>query len=171
MVLAGAVKPPVRGRIGSPWVCWTDMVGNDVQHYLDPQLVRGIYKRAIGFERAQMLFHRIEVHRAIAVIVVSGKIAIIVDRGNPEDGYAEFLEIRQMLLDPHQVAAVIGARRSAVIRTGGRKIVGWIAIGKAVGHDEIDRVIRTKTVITLFQLRRTSSFQVPFSRSLAFRRR
>jgi len=148
MFLRSAVKPVRQRRIFDPRMMRAHMIGNGVEENLDALLVGSGDEVLIIGERAEMRIHGVEVHGAITVIILRG--AILNDRGEPEGGDAEILEIGQMLADAAEIAAVIGAGIRAVVSAGsaGRRIVREITIGEAVRHDEIKSIRRRETLIT-----------------------
>src|SRR5262249_20437587 len=96
-----------------------------------------------------MLLDGVQVHGSIAVVIPAGAVIVLVDWRDPDRGDAKILKIGQVLLDAAEVAAVIGARVGAIIGPGSRKVVLRIAVSEAVGHDEVDNIIRSKTVEAL----------------------
>src|SRR5262249_43395073 len=93
-----------------------------------------------------MRVDRIEIDSTVTVIILSG--AVLHDGSQPECRDAEVLQIVEMVANATQIAAVPGTRFRAVVRARefGRLIVRWIAVGKAVGHDEVEDIFLRKTV-------------------------
>ena len=83
----------------------------------------------------------VEVYGAIAMIVLRG--AIFDDGREPHGGNAEIFQVGEMILHAAQIAAMPRARLGAVVRAGKFRgfIVGGIAVGEAVRHDEIKDVV------------------------------
>ena len=92
---------------------------------------------------AEVVFHLVEIDSAIAVIVGS-RVVLVVNRSEPERGYAKIFQIGKVFDNAFKIAAVIGLRRVTVIgsrRRARRHVVGRVTVGEAVGHDEVDDVV------------------------------
>ena len=98
------------------------------------------------------------------MIVASSAICIVVNRRNPESGNAEVLEVWQALLNAAQVPAMVSPGLGPIICPGRRKVVVGIAIGEAIGHDQVDYVIGTEAAEALIDAG-SRSFSAGFRRS------
>ncbi len=65
----GAVEPGGRGRIFHPRMIRSGVVRHLVLNHLDAHAVRGIHQFAELGQRAEVLFHAVEIDRAVAVII------------------------------------------------------------------------------------------------------
>ena len=104
-------------------------------------------------EIAKAIFDRVVIDRVIAVIVsirAPGLIAtihavpVVVPRRQPQCSDAELFEIRQMVDDAAQVAAMKRAWIVAIVclrRCVSRRVVRRIAVGKTIDHDQVDNVV------------------------------
>ena len=131
------------------------MVWHHIQQDLQAELVRRRHQLLVVLHRAEVVFNRIFVDRAVTVIVGRG-IVVVVDRRKPKRRHSEILQIWQVLLNALQVAAVIGLCSAAVVRAGSgsfRLVVAGIAVGETVGHDQVNDII-ARDALKLSFLRR-----------------
>src|SRR5579864_1107737 len=153
MFLYGSVEPGGRWGIGRPGMVGSGVVGDLVLNDLQAERVGGIDEPLKGGEVTEVLVDAIEVDGAVAVVIGDGLavilftfvqvIYVVVDRSDPESRDAEILEVREMLQYPLKIASVIVTGLAPIVQTArdGRIVVGWIAIGKTVGHDEVDHIV------------------------------
>ena len=148
MIVGGSVEPIRRGRIGDPRMQGTDVIGDDIEKDFHVQFVRRSHQILIVLQSAEMGIDGIEIDGAVAVVILSG--AIFDDRREPHSGDAEIFQVSEMILHAAQIAAVPRARFGAVMRAGKfrRFIVGGIAVGETVGHDEIEDVVEGQSLIS-----------------------
>jgi len=116
----GAVEPGGRGRILNPRMIRTGVIGHLVLNHLEALAVRGVHQFAELGESAEVLFDAVEIHRAVAVIVGDALVVVslalvqavdvVVYRVDPDGGGAEILEIRQVIDDALEVAAMVVTR-------------------------------------------------------------
>ena len=171
MFLRRSVEPGGRGGIVHPRMIGTGVVRDLVQNDLDAERVRRFHELSEIGQVAQVLVDAVEVDGAVAVVVGDGLavvffllvqvIHVVVDRIDPEGGDAQILEIRQMLDTPCKIAAVIIAGLAAVEQTvrNRRIVVGRVAIGEAIGHDQVDHIVGGKTLETVRRDKGASSFE------------
>ncbi len=90
-----------------------------------------------------MVFDGVEIDGAIAVIRLAH--VVVVDDGiEPQSRDAKIFEIRQMVLNSLEVAAVVSLGSLAIVGAGRcalRYVVGGITVVEAIGHDEVDHVV------------------------------
>src|SRR5471030_583993 len=115
MLLFASMQPAVGRRIIHPWMRGANVIGDNIEQDLQAQSMRSADERAVIVERAEMFFHGVEVGCAVAVIIATGVVIVVVNRSNPEGGNAEVFEIWQVLLDAFEIAAVIGLRIVAIV--------------------------------------------------------
>ena len=119
------------------------MVRHHVQQDFQAELMSRRDQFLIILHRAEVVFDGVLVNRAIAVIV-GGGVVVVIQRRKPQRGHPEVLQVRQMLLDALQIAAMIGLRTSAVIGSRRRAfglIVAGIAVGEAIRHDQVNNIV------------------------------
>ena len=116
-----------------------------------------------------MGIHGVQIHCSVTVIIL--RRAVLHHRREPQRGYAKFLQIRQMILDSAQVAAMVRARFRSIVRAGcfRRLVVRRIPIRKTVRHDQVNHIIRRQTL--KFAERWHARCQRQLERRRAFRRR
>ena len=129
------------------------VVGDDVHIDLHPARVRRIDEGLEFGIGAQMRVDRGEVGHPIAVVaraLVTRRALhrlVLEDRREPDRGDAEPLDIVELLGQALQIAAVVEAAMGRVVaafepvRRIAAGIVGRIAIGEAVGQDEVDHLV------------------------------
>jgi hypothetical protein len=98
----------------------TGVIGHLVLNHLEALAVRGVHQFAELGESAEVLFDAVEIHRAVAVIVGDALVVVslalvqavdvVVYRVDPDGGGAEILEIRQVIDDALEVAAMVVTR-------------------------------------------------------------
>src|SRR5208283_2382018 len=81
---------------------------------------------------------------AVILLFFVEAVVVVVNRGHPDSRNTEALQVRQMIDDALEVAAVIKTGLVPIQETprDRRVIVGWIAIGETVWHQEVDDVVR-----------------------------
>ncbi len=148
MILRGAVEPIRHRRILYPGIERPDVIWDHVEKYFHVLLVSGVYELLIFVQRSEVRVDGVQIRGAIAVIIL--RCAILDDGSEPQSCHAQILQVRKMVLDSAQIAAVIRAWLRAVVRVGkfGRFIVGGIAVGEAVGHDQVDHVVGREALIS-----------------------
>ena len=153
MIAGGSVEPIGRGRIGDPRMQRADVIGNDIEKHFHVQLVCRGDEIPIVLQSAEMGIDGVEIDGAVAVIILSS--AIFDDGREPHSGDAEIFQISEMILHAAQIAAVPSARLGAIVGAGKFRgfIVGGIAVGETVGHDEIEDVVEGETLIAGEDLR------------------
>src|SRR5216684_3400159 len=147
---------------------WAYVIRNGVKKNLHSLFVRSGDEVLIILQRAEMWINGVEVHGAVTVIVLRS--SILHDGCEPERGHPKLLQIRQMTLNPSQVASMVcaGFRTIVGTRRFGRLIIRGIAVGEAVRHDEIQHVI-LRQPLKLSQRRSTGS-ERQFERGCSFGR-
>ena len=144
MVLWRAVKPRRCRRIVGPGMMRAGVIDDVIDQHFHAKLMGVGDQRLVFLHRSHVVVERIEVDCVIAVVV---GVSVLPDRSEPQRGYAEVVQIVQVLANAAQIAAVICVRLIAVVHAGraGRLVVRWIAIGEAVGHDQVDDVVAGET--------------------------
>ncbi len=138
----GAVEPAILGRVFDPRMLGADVIGHIVFVHADALGAGGGDQALIIGEGAQMFVHGIEIDGAVAVIIAGRVVGVVHHRSEPQYCHSQLLEIRQVRLDAGEIAAVVGARLGAIDGDGvGGAIVREIAVGEAVGHDEVEQVV------------------------------
>src|SRR5579883_617274 len=140
MIRARTVEPIGERRMIHPRMQRSNMIRDGIEENLDVLLVSRSDEVLIVREGAEMGVHIIEIHGAVAVIILGS--AVLHDGREPERGYAEILEITEVFANAAEVAAVIRARLGTVIRAGccERFVIRRIAVRKAVRHDQVENV-------------------------------
>ena len=115
----GAVVPGRRRRVLHPGVVGAAVVRHLVLDHLDAQRVRPVHQLPQRGEVAEVLLDRVEVHRAVAVVVgdrlavvrlaLVQVVDVVVPGVEPDRGDPEVLQVRQAIDHPAQVAAVVVA--------------------------------------------------------------
>ena len=149
----GAVKPVRQRRIAHPGMERSGMVRDLVLDDFDSLSMRRIHKFAKAGESSEVLLDSVEIDRAVAMVIRDGlpvvnlfrvqPVVVVVDGCHPDGGHAEVLQVGKAQFDALEVAAVIIAGFGRIVEAGRNHgvIVGGIAVGKAVGHDEVDQVV------------------------------
>ena len=149
----GAVEPGRRRRILDPGVIRAGVVRHLVLNHLDAERVGAVHQLAEIVERSEVLLDGVEIDRAVAVVIgdrlvvvllaLVQMVDVVVDRREPDGGHAEIFQIGEVLDDPAEIAAVIVAGLRAIVHAArdGRVVVGRVAVGEAVGHQEVDHVV------------------------------
>ena len=153
MLRRGPVEPGRRRRIHHPRVVPPRVIGHHVGNHLDAHGMRLVHERAEPGEVAEVLFDRVEVGRAIAVVVghrlpvvdllAIELVVVVEDRIQPDGGDAEFLEVGQALAYAGEVSAMVEARLVALQQAARDDgiVVGGVSVGEPVRHDQIDHVV------------------------------
>ena len=158
VLLLRAVVPRRRRRVRHPRVVRPAVVRDLVLDHPDARGVGPVDHLAQRREIAEVLLDAVEVDGPVAVVVgdrlpvvglaVVQVVDVVVPGVEPQRGDAELLQVRQLLDDPAQVAAVVVPRLRAVeeaLRAGG-VVVRRIAVREAVGHDQVDDVVRREAL-------------------------
>ena len=126
-----------------------------------------------------MLFHAVVIDRAVAVVVghrlaavallLIEPVVVVIPRVQPDCGDSQIPQIRCMVQHAPQVAAVVEAWIGAVQQAlrNGRIVVGWIAVGEAVGHDQVEEVGRREALHLPGAVGRIQHFEVDVLRAAA----
>ena len=149
----GAVEPRRRGRILDPGVIRARVIRHLVLNHLDAERVGAVHELAKLVKRPEVLLDAVEIDRAVAVVIrdcltvvllaLVQMVDVVVNRREPDGGHPEIFQIGKVLDDPAEIAAVVIARLRAIVHAArdGWVIVGRVAVGEAIGHQEIDDVI------------------------------
>ena len=142
-----SVKPGRRRWIVGPRMPRAGVVGHVVDQHFHAELVRIGDQRLIFLHRSHALVERVEVDAMVAVIIGVG---IFPDGREPESIDAEIVQIIEVLPNSAQIAPMIGMGIAAIVNASraGRTVVCRIAVGEAVGHDEIDDVVTREVLET-----------------------
>src|SRR3954468_15402768 len=151
VLLFGAMQPVRGGRSVHPGMRGPGVVGYIVEQHLDAKLVRGFHQRNVIRQSSQMFVSGVVIDRAVAVVILLAKIIIVDDGREPDGSYAQVLQVGKVVANALEIATVIRPRTAAVISiaAGCALVVGWVAVGKAVRHDEVDDVVRAEAVESL----------------------
>src|SRR2546423_5951115 len=116
--------------------------------------MRATDKLAHSFQSAEVVFDSVVIYRAVAMIksvrtprMVASvhAVPVVVPRGEPDCRHSQISQVRQVIDDTANVAAVIGARISSVVsfaRRISRSIVRRVAVAETVWHYQVDDVVR-----------------------------
>src|ERR1019366_4583796 len=149
----GAVEPGGSGRVLHPRVVRTGVIGHLILYHLQALGVRLVHQLTEFLQVAEVLIDAIEIHRTVAVIIRDGLIVVafafvqvvdvVVYRSEPERGDAQILQIRKVLRNAGEIAAMVVAALDAIVQSAadGGIVVGGVAVGEAVRHDEVDHVV------------------------------
>src|ERR1035441_1511325 len=134
------------------------VIGHLILNDLDAHGMGLVDQFAELVERAEVLLDGIVVHGAVSVVVGDGAVAIgfafvaavgvVVDGSEPERGDAERFQVGQVLDDAFAIAAMVVAALGTIVQAAAhwRIVVGWIAVRKTVGHDQVDHVVGRETL-------------------------
>ena len=123
------------------------VVGDDVHNHLQPVLVGFADELPIQFVRAEPGVYAVVVAAGVAVVRTFGFVVQQQRRG-PYGRGAQPCDVIQVVDYPLQVAPVAAEEGAAVgaLPRVGRRVVRRIAVGEAVGHQEVDHVGRGETL-------------------------
>ena len=143
MLLRRTVQPCRRGWIVRPGIVRSGVIDHVVHQHLHSLPMGGGNELLQVFQRPEVIFHPVEVSDVVAVII-RGVAVVLPPRRQPQRGNSEIVEIVEVLGNALQVPTVIGMRILAVVVTMRvrRIVVRWIAVGKPVGHDQVNHVAR-----------------------------
>src|SRR5260221_5550277 len=113
MILRGAVKPIRQRRLGHPWMLWTDVVGHRIEEKLHALMVQLGSQILIIGETAEMRVDRVKIHGTVTVVILFA--AIFYYGREPKPIHAQVCEIRNVIADTAQIAAMPGARLAAIV--------------------------------------------------------
>ena len=129
----------------------TAMVENHIHHNLQTFLVSLIYQLLIIGIGSETWVYTIIIGGSItmitAILAVTWTV-VLQNRGKPQSGYTQLVEIIKMLTDSLQVATMSQTRLCTVaglVSHGLKGIVLQIAIGKTVWHQHIEYVLIRET--------------------------
>src|SRR5271166_355998 len=142
-MFGGTVQPTRRGLRSRPGMIGSNVVGNHVEEDLDSLLVSGVDQLLELLQCAEVVLDSVKIDRTIAVIGLA--YVVVIDDGiQPQGRDSEFLEVWEVVLNAPEVAAVVSLGSVAIVSTWGGSfghVVAGIAVGKAVGHDQVEGVI------------------------------
>ena len=95
------------------------MVGDLILHHLQSQLMRLADEILQILHGSEARLDGVEVDRVITVIGVVIRKRVVIDRGHPDAGHAEILEVPEMVADAAEIAAMECPRGIAVHGTPG----------------------------------------------------
>ena len=98
MMLPRAVKPVWQRWILNPRMQRPDVIRHSIEKNLHFLFVRCRHKALIIPQRTQVRIHRVQIHRAVPVVIL--RRPILHHRREPQSCDAKLLQIRQMILDP-----------------------------------------------------------------------
>ena len=146
-VVAFKVKPVFGGHIFKQIVVRTAMVEDHVHYDFQPFGISFLSKFAELFVTAEAAVYLIIIGNGITVIRSFFHV-IFLNRVEPYTGDSEVCYVIQMILYSFQVAAMTCERLITVyisFQHSGNDVVGGVAIGETVRHNEIKHVARIKT--------------------------
>ena len=121
---------------------YATVVEDHVHYNLDAALVDFLNQLAVFLIGAEAGIYFVIIGRGIAVVASS--LHVVFQYGSePQSGYAQVGEVVQVLFDTGQVTAVAGVRVIAVyfgIQHAFYLVIVRIAVGKAVGHQQIEGI-------------------------------
>jgi len=120
------------------------VVRHKIDQHLHAEFVSVSNQILVVAHGSHVIVERVEVHHVIAVVI---RIGVLPDRRQPQRSNAKIVQVSEMLANAAQVAAMIGHGITAIVFACGlrRLVVAGIAIGKTVGHDQIDHIVAGKT--------------------------
>ena len=134
VVPAGAVLEEVAG-----------VVDHDVLHQVHAAHMQLVRQPLVVVQAAQVLVHAHEVLGPVAVVagVLRQRVGPLVGhrRRDPHRRGAQPAYVVQPRAQARQVAAAVLARQPRIELTGALVVVARVAVGKAVGHDEVDDLV------------------------------
>ena len=143
-----AVQPSGCRLRARPRMLGSHVVRHHVQQDLDSLLVGRSYELLKFRNRSEVIFNRIKIGGPVSVISLGG-VVVVEDGVKPQRRNAEVFQVRQVILNALEVTAVICLWRITIVgawRRSVRHIVRRVAVGKAVGHDEVDDVVASDTL-------------------------
>ena len=146
-VFGELVYPVPERQVFHPPVARAAVVGDDVHNHLQPVLVGFADELPIQFVRAEPGVYAVVVAAGVAVVRTFGFVVQQQRRG-PYGRGAQPCDVIQVVDHPLQVAPVAAEEGAAVgaLPRVGRRVVRRIAVGEAVGHQEVDHVGRGETL-------------------------
>ena len=143
-MLPRAMKPRRRRRVIRPGMMRASVIDHVIDEDLHPQPVGIRQQRLVFLHRAHVIIERVEVDHVVPVVV---GVCILPHRCQPNSVHSKIAQIIQVLANTAQIAPVISHRIAAVINASraGRLVVRQIAVGEAIGHDQVDDIVARKT--------------------------
>jgi hypothetical protein len=153
MMRHGSVEPIWGGRVGRPGMRRADMIWHSIEHKFHASRVHGIDQALEIVHRAEMRIGPVHIRGAVAVVCAAAA-AVVVRRRDPDAGNAKLLQIVEVIFYAFEVTAMPAAGEGALGHGIGARgcagsvkpVVGEVAVGKPVGHDEVQRILRGKTL-------------------------
>jgi hypothetical protein len=126
------------------------VVRDDVEEDLDPAAVRVVDQLPQLVVRAQVGIDLGEVRDPVAVVAGGLPLdrPVLEDRGHPQRGHAEALQVVELGAQAREIAAVVVALVGGIEARGlpvagqPAAVVGGVAVGEPVGHDEVEGLLR-----------------------------
>ena len=141
------VEPVLRRLVAEKEVVAAAVVENHVHHHFQSLLVCFFHQLTELFIAAIAAVHLEIVGDGITVIRAFRHVVFLC-RVQPDGGYAQIFQIVQMVLDTLQIAtvtAVLFVAVHLVFQHPRHNVVVRIAVGEAVGHDEVEHVAGIET--------------------------
>ncbi len=137
------MEPSGLRRIRYPRMAGADVIRDLILNNLNTASMRLIHKFSQKREGAEMFFNAVVIHGTVTVVTCCGlatvdfmriePVRIVVDRGHPESGNPQRFEIRKMIDDSLEIAAMVKTRLASIEQTARNSgvIVRGIAIGES----------------------------------------
>mmetsp|Transcript_29817 Transcript_29817/g.53979 ORF Transcript_29817/g.53979 Transcript_29817/m.53979 type:complete len:423 (+) Transcript_29817:575-1843(+) len=134
------VQPVGCRQIAQPPVPGADVVEHDVLDHADLAFARCADEVEVVLVAAETRVDLVEVGRGVAVVAV-GRAVVFDQRRRPHLGEAQVGDVAQMPAQAGEVAAMAAAGVGAIRRLLHAALAAAAALGEAVGHDEVDRIL------------------------------
>ena len=145
------IEPVPGGKVAHPPVAAAAMVEDHVHDYLHSASVRVIDESDVLLHRTETRVDVVVVRDGVAVVGIG---AVLLHGVEPDSRHAEVLDVVHVLHHALDVAAVAPAVTRAVGPGALQRVVGGIAVGEAVGGDQVQNVLRTESLRARFAVAR-----------------
>ena len=149
MILRAAVEPVRQWRFCHPRMARPDVIRHGVEEKFHVLLAQCRGQFFVIGKPAEMRINGVQIRRAVAVIILLR--SIFHNGREPQRGHAKFLEIRDMIANSAQIAAMPRTRFRAIVRAGKfcRFVICRIAVRETVRHDQVENIVGTQAVKSL----------------------
>ena len=149
------VKPVVRRAVPEKVIFAATMIEYHIHHYFQPLFMRVVHQAFELIVCAEASVYLIVIRDGIAVVGAVGHV-ILLRRVKPDSRDSQIGYIVQMFLDAFQVASMTGVLLRAIhfiFQHPSYHIIVGITVGEAVGHDEVEHVLRGKSLDVIALMR------------------